>query len=125
MIMPQALAAISFKFTLPVILKRFGYRQVLIANTVMLGVMLMLFSRSTRARRPGPSRCSPSLRIFHLDAVHQHEHARLRRREQRAGERREHHREHGAADGGELRRRRRLARGRLFIPDHTRATRRR
>jgi EmrB/QacA subfamily drug resistance transporter len=44
MIMPQALAAIAFKFTLPIILKRFGYRQVLIANTVMLGVMLMLFS---------------------------------------------------------------------------------
>jgi EmrB/QacA subfamily drug resistance transporter len=44
MIMPQALAAISFKFTLPVILKRFGYRQVLIFNTVMLGMMLMLFS---------------------------------------------------------------------------------
>ena len=44
MIMPQALAAISFKFTLPVILRRFGYRQVLIANTVMLGVMLMIFS---------------------------------------------------------------------------------
>jgi EmrB/QacA subfamily drug resistance transporter len=44
MIMPQALAAISFKFTLPVILRRFGYRQVLIVNTVMLGVMLMLFS---------------------------------------------------------------------------------
>jgi EmrB/QacA subfamily drug resistance transporter len=44
MIMPQALAAISFKFTLPVILRKFGYRQVLIANTVMLGVMLMMFS---------------------------------------------------------------------------------
>src|SRR5277367_1495766 len=44
MIMPQALAAISFKFTLPVILKKFGYRRVLIANTVMLGVMLMVFS---------------------------------------------------------------------------------
>jgi EmrB/QacA subfamily drug resistance transporter len=44
MIMPQALAAISFKFTLPVILRRFGYRQVLISNTVMLGVMLMVFS---------------------------------------------------------------------------------
>jgi MFS family permease len=44
MIMPQALAAISFKFTLPVILRRFGYRRVLIANTVMLGVMLILFS---------------------------------------------------------------------------------
>jgi EmrB/QacA subfamily drug resistance transporter len=44
MIMPQAIAAISFKFTLPIILKRFGYRQVLISNTVMLGVMLMVFS---------------------------------------------------------------------------------
>jgi EmrB/QacA subfamily drug resistance transporter len=44
MIMPQALAAISFKFTLPVILRKFGYRRVLIANTVMLGVMLMVFS---------------------------------------------------------------------------------
>ena len=44
LIMPQALAAISFKFTLPVILRRFGYRQVLIFNTVMLGVMLMAFS---------------------------------------------------------------------------------
>jgi EmrB/QacA subfamily drug resistance transporter len=44
MIMPQALAAISFKFTLPRILKKFGYRQVLIVNTVMLGVMMMLFS---------------------------------------------------------------------------------
>jgi EmrB/QacA subfamily drug resistance transporter len=44
MIMPQALAAITFKFTLPMVLKRFGYRQVLIVNTVMLGVMLLLFS---------------------------------------------------------------------------------
>ena len=44
MIMPQALAAISFKFTLPGILRKFGYRRVLIANTAMLGVMLMAFS---------------------------------------------------------------------------------
>jgi EmrB/QacA subfamily drug resistance transporter len=44
MIMPQAVAAISFKFTLPVILRKFGYRRVLIANTAMLGVMLMVFS---------------------------------------------------------------------------------
>jgi MFS family permease len=44
MIMPQALAAISFKFTLPIILRKLGYRQVLIANTVMLGVMMMVFS---------------------------------------------------------------------------------
>ena len=44
MIMPQALAAMSLKPTLPKILKRFGYRRVLIANTVMLGVMIMVFS---------------------------------------------------------------------------------
>lgn len=44
MIMPQALAAIGFKFTLPLILRKLGYRQVLIVNTVMLGVMLSLFS---------------------------------------------------------------------------------
>jgi EmrB/QacA subfamily drug resistance transporter len=52
MIMPQALAAISFKFTLPVILRRFGYRQVLIFNTVMLGVMLMVFSAIDTATPP-------------------------------------------------------------------------
>jgi MFS family permease len=44
LIMPQALAAMSLKLTLPQILKRFGYRRVLIFNTVMLGAMLILFS---------------------------------------------------------------------------------
>ncbi len=44
MIMPQALAAMSLKPIMPRILKKFGYRQVLIVNTGLLGVMLMLFS---------------------------------------------------------------------------------
>src|SRR5450631_710302 len=44
MLMPQALAAMSLKPTLPHILRKFGYRRVLIANTGMLGVMMMLFS---------------------------------------------------------------------------------
>jgi EmrB/QacA subfamily drug resistance transporter len=44
LIMPQALAAMSLKPTLPHILRKFGYRQVLIVNTVVLGIMLMLFS---------------------------------------------------------------------------------
>jgi len=44
LIMPQALAAMSLKLTLPQILRRFGYRRVLIFNTLMLGVMLILFS---------------------------------------------------------------------------------
>jgi EmrB/QacA subfamily drug resistance transporter len=44
LIMPQALAAMSLKLTMPHILKKFGYRWVLIANTVMLGLMIFLFS---------------------------------------------------------------------------------
>ena len=44
LIMPQALAAMTLKLTMPMILKRFGYRRVLIINTVALGVMIFLFS---------------------------------------------------------------------------------
>jgi MFS family permease len=44
LIMPQAFAAMSLKLTMPHILKKFGYRAVLIANTLMLGVMIMLFA---------------------------------------------------------------------------------
>lgn len=44
MIMPQALAAMSMKLTLPHILRRFGYRQLLIYNTIALGMMTALFS---------------------------------------------------------------------------------
>ena len=51
MIMPQALAAMSLKLTLPRILRKFGYRQVLISNTVLLGAMLILFS-TIDARTP-------------------------------------------------------------------------
>jgi EmrB/QacA subfamily drug resistance transporter len=44
LIMPQALAAISLKVVLQKILQSFGYRQVLIFNTVMLGVMTLSFA---------------------------------------------------------------------------------
>ena len=44
LIMPQALAALSTKFFIAKLLERAGYRTVLISNTVMLGIMLMLFS---------------------------------------------------------------------------------
>ena len=43
LIMPQALASMSTKFLLPRVLERFGYRNVLICNTLALGCMLMLF----------------------------------------------------------------------------------
>ena len=44
LMMPQALAAMSLKLTMPGILTRFGYRQVLIANTLALGASMMLFA---------------------------------------------------------------------------------
>jgi MFS family permease len=44
LMMPQAIAAMSLKLTMPRILARFGYRAVLIANTLMLGLMILLFA---------------------------------------------------------------------------------
>jgi EmrB/QacA subfamily drug resistance transporter len=44
LMMPQALAAMSLKLTMPRILARFGYRGVLISNTVMLGLLILLFA---------------------------------------------------------------------------------
>jgi MFS family permease len=44
MMMPQAIAAMSLKMTMPVILQRFGYRSVLISNTLILGVLIGLFA---------------------------------------------------------------------------------
>ncbi|MDQ2994280.1 MAG: MFS transporter, partial [Pseudomonadota bacterium] len=37
------IAAMSLKFVMPSILTYFGYRSVLIANTVMMGLMIILF----------------------------------------------------------------------------------
>jgi EmrB/QacA subfamily drug resistance transporter len=44
LMMPQAIAAMSLKMTMPRILARFGYRGVLISNTVILGLLIMLFA---------------------------------------------------------------------------------
>lgn len=44
LMMPQAFAAMSLKMTMPRILARFGYRAVLVFNTVMLGVLILLFA---------------------------------------------------------------------------------
>jgi EmrB/QacA subfamily drug resistance transporter len=44
LIMPQAMGAISFKFLMPRLLARVGFRGVLISNTVMLGILLLLFA---------------------------------------------------------------------------------
>jgi EmrB/QacA subfamily drug resistance transporter len=44
LMLPQALAAMSLKMTMPGILKRFGYRAVLIFNTIILGLLIVLFA---------------------------------------------------------------------------------
>ncbi|HSN17996.1 MAG TPA: DHA2 family efflux MFS transporter permease subunit [Gammaproteobacteria bacterium] len=44
LLMPQAFAAMSLKLTMPKILRRLGYRRVLIGNTLMIGGMIALFA---------------------------------------------------------------------------------
>jgi EmrB/QacA subfamily drug resistance transporter len=41
---PQAIAAMSLKLTMPRILNRVGYRGVLISNTIILGLLIVLFA---------------------------------------------------------------------------------
>jgi len=47
LMMPQAFAAISLKMTMPHILRRLGYRTVLISNTILIGAMILLFATIT------------------------------------------------------------------------------
>jgi EmrB/QacA subfamily drug resistance transporter len=44
LMMPQAIAAMSLKLTMPKILKLMGFRGVLISNTVIIGVLILLFA---------------------------------------------------------------------------------
>jgi EmrB/QacA subfamily drug resistance transporter len=44
LIMPQPIAAMSLKMTMPHILTRFGYRGVLLSNTVAIGLIILLFA---------------------------------------------------------------------------------
>jgi MFS family permease len=44
LIMPQALAAMSLKATMPRILAHFGYRTVLVSNTLLIGLQIVLFA---------------------------------------------------------------------------------
>ena len=44
LIMPQAIAAMSLKLTMPRILARFGYRAVLVSNTIIIGLQILLFA---------------------------------------------------------------------------------
>ena len=88
LIMPQALAALSTKTILPKLLERLGYRNILIGNTVILGVLLMAFA-TIGSRTPYWLIVVQALAygVFHLDPIYQHEHTGLRRRPQDPGQR--------------------------------------
>ncbi len=44
LMVPQSLCAFAFKMTMPAILDRFGYRKVLLANTLLIGATIAMFS---------------------------------------------------------------------------------
>jgi EmrB/QacA subfamily drug resistance transporter len=44
LLMPQAIGSMSMKAMMPRVLRRVGYRGVLVSNTVILGVLLMVFA---------------------------------------------------------------------------------
>jgi EmrB/QacA subfamily drug resistance transporter len=44
LMMPQAISAMSLKLAMPAILTRFGYRTVLVSNTLMIGLLIMVFA---------------------------------------------------------------------------------
>jgi EmrB/QacA subfamily drug resistance transporter len=44
LLMPQSLAAIALKMTMPIILTKLGYRTVLVANTILMGSTIAVFA---------------------------------------------------------------------------------
>lgn len=43
LMVPQPLAAMSLKMTMPAVITRFGYRRVLLSNTIFMGLLIALF----------------------------------------------------------------------------------
>ena len=101
--MPQAIAAMSLKLTMPRILARFGYRGVLVSNTLIIGLLILLFATIGKGTPVWLIVAQVfCLRILHVAAIHEHEHAGLCRRHRGTGKQRQLHREHDAADGHQL-----------------------
>ena len=105
LMMPQAVAAMSLKMTMPGILRRLRvpprpdlqHRDPRPPHRPV---------RNHRRADPGVAdrRAGVRVRVLHLAAIHEHEHARLRRRHRGADQQRQHHRQHDAADVDQLRR---------------------
>ncbi len=48
LIMPQPLTAICFRYWVPNVIKRFGFRNLLLVNTIIIGLIIMVFSTVDR-----------------------------------------------------------------------------
>ena len=109
LVLPQAIASIGLKTFMPAILARLGYRNVLVCNTIVVGLLIMSFA-TVGAETPIWRIVVQAfvLGLLHLDAVHQHEHAGVCRRLGLADQRRQHDRRHRPAARDQLRRGRRL-----------------
>ena len=98
LMMPQAIAAMSLKLTMPAILARirlsrradFEYRDPRAAHHAL---------RHHRRAHAGLADRAAGvlLRLLHVAAIHQHEHAGLRRRHRGASQQRQHHCEHACS----------------------------
>ena len=117
LIMPQALAAMSLKLTMPHILTKVRLSQCVDRqhHSARLDDFSVLDHRCGHA---GLADRDDGLHLWlpHIAAIHQHEHACLRRRERSRSRGRQHHRKHRATNGGELRRGHRVAGRRPLHP---------
>ena len=81
LITPQAVAAMTMKLFLQQLLTRFGYRGVLVSNTVILGILILLFATIGLHTPIWANRAAGIfVRGLHVAAIYQHEHAGLCRR---------------------------------------------
>ena len=106
LMMPQAIAAISLKMTMPRILTRFGYRFVLVSNTIIIGAADSGL-RDNRARDAdladrGEAFCYGFFSSLQFTSMNTLVYADVG---EEADQQRELHRQHDAADVDELRRR--------------------
>ena len=103
LIVPQAIAAMGMKAILRKLLAGIGYKGVLISNTLAIGLLLMIFT-TIHLHTPVVADCGHCflLRSLHQPAIHNHEHAGLRRYRRAGRFKRELDCEHHAADVDQL-----------------------
>ena len=105
LMMPQAVAAMSLKLTMPRILARFGYRAVLVSNTLIIGLLILLFATIGKDTPVwlvvAEMFCYGFFTSLQYTSMNTLVYADV---SERTGEQRQLHRQHHAADGHQFRR---------------------